>query len=210
MNTPTNLTRRPQTIRSSLRTAINRRIRWGSTSASGQKRAGILRECNDSVVMELANRSSIEESIQCLVFNKECHCRISPNETLFLDRCLPRVQLYVMHIIPFVSSVLDLFVFRELITLGPDGNSWSNQVAWVMLPLVSIGIAIALFSTHCYNYLLGAFVFGTSGVLALFVYHDCTENTMVAENEGRVIIANRLAPPPESADNDPKSWKEIL
>ena len=228
MNTRTNSARRPQTNQSSIRAAIKKIIRLGTTSASGQNRAMILsvfavgptivwmfmgmaiRECNDSVVMEIANRSSIEESIQCLVFNKECNCRISPNETLFIDRCLPRLQSFAMHIIPVISCVLQLFAFRELITLGTDGNRFSNPATWVMFPLVSISIGIAMFSTHCYRYYLGCLVFMTSGLLAMLVFHDCTENPMVAENEHRRRNTNPSPPPLESADIDPKSWKQIL
>jgi hypothetical protein len=167
-----------------------------------------IRECNDSVLMELANCSSIAESIQCLVFNKECHCRISPNETVFVDRCRPRVQFYMMRIIPFVSSVLELFVFRESITLEPDG--WFKQVKWVMLPLVSIGIAIAMFCIHCYHDLLGGTIFVTSGILAMFVFHDCPENNMVAENERRRRLANRWAPLLELIDDHADSWNQTL
>jgi hypothetical protein len=224
MNRQTNSPRRQQTNQSSLRTAINRRIRWGTTSASGQKRAMILsffalglilawmlmgmaiQECDDSLVMEIANRSSIELSVQCLIFNKKCNCRISPNETLFLNRCLPRLQLFAMHIIPVISCVLELFVFRELITLGTYGNRFSKQVTWVMFPLVSISIAIAMFSTHCYHLHLGLSIFITSCLLAMLVFHDCTENRMVAENERRRRNRNRWAPLLQPIDENVKYW----
>ena len=120
------------------------------------------------------------------------------------------LQWSAMHIIPLVSSVLQLFAFRELITLGTDRNRYSNPVAWVMFPLVSISIAIAMFSIHCYHFYLGTLVFITSGLLAMLVFYDCTENKMVAENEHRHRNTNQPAQPLESADNDPKSWKQIL
>jgi hypothetical protein len=228
MNTPTNLARHPQTNQSSIRTAINKRIRLGTTSASDQKRAVILslfaigpilawifmgpavRACNDSLVMEITNLSSIEQSIQCLIFNNECHCHIPPNETLFLDRCLPRLELFAMRIIPVVSFVLQLFAFREYVTLGTDNSRFSTTVAGVMFPVVSIGIAIAMYSTHCYHLHLGNLVFVTSGLLAMLVFHDCTENTMAGENERQRRNANRLAPPIASPDKNAPTWNEIL
>ena len=228
MHTQTNSARCPQTNLSSIRTAINKRIRWGTTSASGQKRAMILsffalgptlawtymgmtiRECNNSVVMEIANRSSIEESIQCLVFNNECHCLISPNETLFLDRCLPRLQLFTVRIIPVISCVLQLFALREWITLGRDGIRFSNPMACVMFPLVSVGIGIAMFSNHCYHVYLGFTICATSYLQAIPVFHDCTGNKGIPGNERRHRNANRWAPPLEPFDNDAQSWKEIL
>ena len=104
MNARTNL--------SSLRTA-------GSTVAWMFMEVPI-RECNDSLVMEITNRSSIEKSVQGLVFSEECHYRISPNETFFLHRCLSPLHLFAMRITPVISSVLQLFPFREWITLNYD------------------------------------------------------------------------------------------
>ena len=228
MNTQTNSGRRPRTNPSSTGTAINSRIRLGTTSASGQKRAMTIslfavapifawvlmvfavRDCKDSLVMEIANRLSIEDSIQCRVFNKECNCRISPNETLSLDRCLSPLQLFAMRIIPVVSSVLQLFAFREYVTFGTAGNRLSNPVAWVMSPLVSIGITVGMFSTHCHNLHLGLSIFSNGSLLAMLVFYDRTKNPMVAENEGRRLNANRLNPPIEPADNEGNTRNEIL
>ena len=158
MNTRTSSARRPQTNQSSIRTAIKKIIRLGTKNASGQERAIILpffamgsavvwmfmgiaiRECNDSVVMELANRSSIEESIQCLIFHKECRCRISPNETLFFDRCLSSAMVrdayYTSSII--CSPTLCLSRIDHL------GNRWQS-----LLQSSGMGDVPSRFHQHC-------------------------------------------------------------
>ena len=232
MNTRTNSAHRPQITRSSIRTAMKKIICLGTSTASSQKRAMVLccfavgplvawmlmgmavRECNDSIVMELANRSSIEESVQCLIFIKGCRCRISPNETLFFDSCLPHLQLFAMRIIPVISCVLELLAFLELITFGTDGNRFSNPVAWVMFTLVSIGIAIAIsivmFSTHCHHLFLGLATFATSALLTMLVFHEFEENRRVSENEHRRTNTNQSARSDQPIDNDPKSWRGII
>jgi hypothetical protein len=215
MNTQTNLAPQPQTNRSLLRTALNRRIRWGTTNDSSQKRAMILsvfalgpilvwmllglvvRNCylSHAVPTKISNNTSPEGSLQCLIFNKECNCRISSNETVYLDLCLPRLEFCVLRIVPLVSFVLQLFAFREFITVGTDNNRCPTQVSWVMFALVSIG----MYSTHCYHNLLGMSILVTSGLLVLLSFYDYTGNTAVTENER--ANTNPLPSPLQPTDN---------
>ena len=233
MNTQIYSAHRPRTNSSSIRAAINRRIRLGTTSPSNKIRALILsflavapiftwmfmanfiRECyySNAMAARNGNRTPIR-SIECLIFNRECSCGMSTNETQFADRCLTRLQLFAMRIIPGISFPLQLFAFREFITLGKDGNHFSNPLAWVMFTLVSIGIAIvisiAMFSTHCYHLLIGLATFITSALLTMLVFHEFEENNRVSENEHRRTNTNQSARSVQPIDNDRKSWKVIL
>lgn len=205
--------RRSHTNESSLRTTITRRIQWGTTSALSQKRAGILtllavgsnvafimlvihiQICNESVIMQIERRYSTTLSAQCLAFNRECSCHISPNETQLVDDCLPRLRSYTMRILPVVSSVLELLIFRELITLKISLHRFFNHTVWLMFLLVSIAVAVAMFSTHCYHLIVGLVIFCTSSLLAIFVIHDCKENTMVQAERPRtdaILLASSL------------------
>ena len=111
---------------------MKRFIRFSTSNASDQARAMILSFSAVGIMfigiiiavtisfchkyldqIQISSVSSPKESFQCLIFNKECHCRISPNETHFSDRCLPRLKLHMLRLLPVVSSVLQLFAFRE-------------------------------------------------------------------------------------------------
>jgi hypothetical protein len=233
MNTQIYSAHRPRTNSSSIRAAINRRIRLGTTSTSNKIRALILsflavapiftwvfmanfiRECYYSNAMAARNGDRVLiRSIECLIFNRECSCGMSTNETQFADRCLTRQQLFAMRIIPGVSFFLQMFAFREFISLGKDGNHFSNPLAWVMFTLVSIGIAIAIaivmFSTHCYHLLLGLATFVTSALLVMLVIHEFERTTRVSENEHWRRNRNQWARSVQPIDNDPRSWKVIL
>ena len=233
MNTQIYAARRPRTHSSSIRAVINRRIRLGTTSTSSQIRALILsflavaptftwmlmapyiRACYYSNAMATrVGDGSLAKPSQCLIFNSECSCGMSTNDTEFADRCLTRQQSFEMRIIPGVSFFLQMFAFREFITLGKDGNHFSNPLAWVMFTLVSIGIAIvisiAMFSTHCYHLLIGFATFVTSILLVMLAYHEFERTTRVSENEHRRTNTNPSARSLAPADNDPRSWREIL
>ena len=81
---------------------------------------------------------------------------------------------------------MELFAFRDYLTVKIGNNRFLNPVAWrVMFFLVSIGITIAMFSTHCYHESLGMCIFLTSDVLTVLALFECTENALVLENERR-------------------------
>ena len=218
-----------QTTRSSLRREIGRRIRIGTTNASDHNRAAVLSffaigsifvwmlraistpDCYIGLETQtqMFNTSLVETSVECCLFNKKCNCRFSSNESEVLHRCFTRLQFYSTRIPPVVSSALQVFAFRAYVTVGIDGNCFFNQVAWTVSPIVFIGMAIGMFATHCYHFLLGNSVFLISGLLVMLAFYDCTSNTMVAENERERQRANRnpLPPPIQSLDN---SGNEIL
>ena len=233
MNTRIYSAHRPRTNPWSIRAAINRRIRLGTTSTASQIRALILsflavapiftwvlmapsmRVCDYSNAMATrVGDGSMIKPTQCLIFDNECSCGMSPNDTQFADRCLTRQQSFAMRIIPGVSFFLQMFAFREFITLGKDGNHFSNPLAWVMFTLVSIGLSIAIsivmFSTHCHHLDLGLTICLTSGLLVMLAFHEFERTTRVSGNAHRRTNTNQWARSITPADNDPRSWKVIL
>ena len=134
---------------SAITTAIKRRIRIGTTDASSQRRAAIIslfafgttviwilmgtavRNCHITLAEQMPtyNKSTVEGSIECLIFNSDCRCRKPSNGTLVSDLCLTRLQVHINRILPVVSTVLQLFAFREFVTLGVDCNRLFSQVA---------------------------------------------------------------------------------
>ena len=228
MNTQT-LAARPPTNRSSLRTKIERSIRFGTTSFPNRTRAmffafsvlgtiavclmiaGAVRSCHilrDEIGM--SNVTSSKSSSQCSLSDEECPCNVSSNGTQFPVFCITRLQLHIARILPLASYVLQLFAIRELFTLGVDCNRVLIRVAWVVSSFVLIPIAISMYSNHCYFFPLIVSLFSTSGVVAMLFAHDYVRRKIAEENgrttEHRILLTS--APPP--VEKHAKPWNEII
>ena len=201
----------------SINATTRRRIRFGTTSASNQSRALILsfsamgimlawlclvltvRLCSnelDQIQMKTSGVQLTYESLQCLAFNQQCHCRMSSNTTHVLGPCVTRLRFYIMEILPLVSVALQPFPLREFFTLDPDCNRFFVRMAWRVSPLVYAAIVIIMFTNHCYHVCLNISVCATGAILLVFGLHELLENRIVAQKEDRTVPSTPLPPPP--------------
>jgi hypothetical protein len=168
----------------------------------------MIQECYRIFVKQMGTPSAVGQSIECMVFNNTCHCEMMPNETLFQERCLSHLKLNVTRIAPQLSLILQLFAFREYVTLCNGVPRLLYQMTWLLFPGVSIALAVAMFSTHCHHFDLGFSIFVTGYVLGVITLHDYLENTTVATNARRA--ARRSSSSSECTDDEVESWKSIL
>ena len=192
----------------SITTKKRRRIRFGTTNASNQLRALIfsfsamaimfawlclaivVRECTEELDKIQRNITGVRprfESLQCLVLNRQCNCRMLSNTTHVHDSCIPRLQLHVMKILPLLSLVLQPFALREFFTFDGECTRVFVRMAWGVSAFAYAAIVIAMFSNHCYHDCLILSICVTSTILFLFGMHELRENRIVARKEEQTV-----------------------
>ena len=127
------------------------------------------------------------ESVQCLILNRQCNCRMLSNTTHVHDSCIPRLQLHFVKILPLLSLVLQPFALREFVTLDADCNRFFVRLAWKVSALAYAAIVIGMFTNHCYHVHLIVSIYATSTVLFLFGLHELRENRIVARKEDQTV-----------------------
>lgn len=196
-------------IWSSTSTKKRRWIRFGTNTASNQWRALILsssvfglmlawvglafviQSCTDELDHMQKNITGVfprHESIQCIVLDRQCNCRMSSNGTHVHDSCVTRLHLHVMKILPLLSLVLQPFALQESFTLAPNCARFFVPMASSVSPLVYATVVIVMYTIHCYHTHLIVSIYATSGILFFLGVHELCENRMVGCKQDRTVL----------------------